>query len=694
MVKFEKNGDRNMSMIKIEGNTFSLENDYILRRIVFDEGGLHTTSIFNKTVGMEYARQIAPLEFMLRLRNKTLFGYKQRTRHILDGNISDRDYNLSLVNAEALKISPGVERLKVSLQVAEIDVLVNVYYEIKRKFCGVSKWLEIISGVDDLSINSIIFDVINACPGECVDIDFYRQAGLTRLEPMFAMAGAEDIIQLHNPKLDEGVFLGNSAPGPLKYFLCYPHWQETAISTGYNFESPPFNKYLNKGETFTTDRAMVFLYKGKTDDDAVRNSFRDYIRSYLPATVDKGGFMYCTWLPFLKDINEPLLLDLIDRAADMGFNSFVLDDGWFVDGEWAVDKEKFPNGLKIISDRVRSHGMCFGLWFNIGTDYGNLCQNSEYSGINTDGSPKIFGLTGQIRQMCFASGHREIVARKLVELAREYNVGYFKLDFSNIVSPYRMMQAGCCSKDHEYHRDSGDSVIEQYAGFKYLRNEVKKAFPDLIVDFSFEAFGLDYPSIAALEYSELHHMSNMNTLRPHIIDALKIRNTLYRYVTVMPPERLLGSLICLQNQNDIEHLLTALVGTPLVAGDLRRITPENLTLIRLVTAAIQGIISQGPMTRFIKLRRDKYVYPGEWDGFAKFNEAGSGIICLFKNRSSISDFEIHIDDLPEGIDKFTIKDVLAGGGHSTVSAAELASGVRRNWFGDGNCCIFTVFPLK
>ena len=100
------------------------------------------------------------------------------------------------------------------------------------------------------------------------------------------------------------------------------------------------------------------------------------------------------------------------------------------------------------------------------------------------------------------------------------------------------------------------------------------------------------------------------------------------------------------------------------------------------------------MTRFIKLRRDKYVYSGEWDGFAKFNEAGSGIICLFKNRSSISDFEIHIDDLPEGIDKFTIKDVLAGGGHSTVSAAELASGVRRNWFGDGNCCIFTVFPLK
>ena len=193
-----------MSMIKIEGNTFSLENDYILRRIVFDEGGLHTTSIFNKTVGMEYAKQIAPVEFMLRLRNKTLFGYKQRTRHILDGNISDRDYNLSLVNAEALTISPGVERLKVSLQVAEIDVLVNVYYEIKRKFCGVSKWLEIISGVDDLSINSIIFDVINACPGEFVDIDFYRQAGLP-LEDAYAYTREVMVRNLEAADAREGI---------------------------------------------------------------------------------------------------------------------------------------------------------------------------------------------------------------------------------------------------------------------------------------------------------------------------------------------------------------------------------------------------------------------------------------------------------------------------------------------------------
>lgn len=218
MVKIEKNKIINISMIKIEGRTFSLENDFIARRIVFDEGGLHTTSFFNKTAGKEYAKPTASVEFMLRLQNKTIFGYKERVRHILDGNISDRDYNLSLVNAEALSVSPGIERLKVSLQVAEIDVKVNVYYEIKRKLCGTSKWLELISGVGDLSVNGIIFDVINACPGEFVDVEYYRQSGLMRLELLY-FNGYGIIICISKTTIDRpnGKIKGRERLGTAKY---------------------------------------------------------------------------------------------------------------------------------------------------------------------------------------------------------------------------------------------------------------------------------------------------------------------------------------------------------------------------------------------------------------------------------------------------------------------------------------------
>ena len=123
----------------------------------------------------------------------------------------------------------------------------------------------------------------------------------------------------------------------------------------------------------------------------------------------------------------------------------------------------------------------------------------------------------------FASKHREIMADKLIELARQYGVDYFKLDFSNIMSPYGMMPYGCHSKEHAHHNDYSDAVFEQYQSMMFMRETVKAVFPDLIIDFSFEVFGTERPSIAALRYSELHHASNMNTLHPDLMRADHIR---------------------------------------------------------------------------------------------------------------------------------------------------------------------------
>ncbi len=65
------------------------------------------------------------------------------------------------------------------------------------------------------------------------------------------------------------------------------------------------------------------------------------------------------------------LTGLIDRAAELGVERFVLDDGWFGArrddtaglGDWTVSPDAWPRGLAPLVDRVRSHGMQFGLWF-------------------------------------------------------------------------------------------------------------------------------------------------------------------------------------------------------------------------------------------------------------------------------------------------------------------------------------------
>lgn len=65
------------------------------------------------------------------------------------------------------------------------------------------------------------------------------------------------------------------------------------------------------------------------------------------------------------------LIALADRAAQVGVERFVLDDGWFGSrrddtsglGDWAVSAKVWPDGLAPLVDHVKSLGMQFGLWF-------------------------------------------------------------------------------------------------------------------------------------------------------------------------------------------------------------------------------------------------------------------------------------------------------------------------------------------
>lgn len=71
---------------------------------------------------------------------------------------------------------------------------------------------------------------------------------------------------------------------------------------------------------------------------------------------------------FRHDLAE--LKDIASRAAGLGAERFVLDDGWFGRrdddtsslGDWEIDRRKYPEGLGPLIDHVHGLGMSFGLW--------------------------------------------------------------------------------------------------------------------------------------------------------------------------------------------------------------------------------------------------------------------------------------------------------------------------------------------
>ena len=657
-----------------------LENDLFLREIVVGPEGVYTSSIFNKVTGREYNQRQENSEFQFSVNDDQFVSYSKPEIHILDGSKVEVPQMLQYTGYEFTGSQKNSRILKISMHCGKYNFALRVCYEIYSDLPGCAKWLEIDCLGEEIHLHRMFFEQISACPGKFSDSDFYTRQGQVSAAPMFASCGEDDIIQLHNSELDEGFYLGNSACGPLRYFMVYPHWG-TGISCGYSMSGADFNTFLKRGDKFVSDKASLCLYQGEKENPVGANLFREMVRRDLPECPDNGKVMYCTWLPFLKDINESLLLELVDRASALGFYHFVVDDGWFVDGDWKVDPEKFPDGLEVIADKVHAAGMKFGLWLNIGNDYGQQGSRKEDNATDFHNEVKGFGFsTRGLKTRCFASKHRDLIGDKLIELAGRYGVDYFKLDFSNILSPYGMMSYGCHSCGHEYHRDYSDSVYEQYQSMLVMRNNIKKSFPELMIDFSFEVFGTERPSIAALRYSELHHASNMNTLRSEFMCADRLRRTLYEYGRLLPNERLLGSLICLQNNSDVEHMLTAFAGTPLVAGDLRTISDENLEKLRSIVSKLNSIVEESPMTEYELLNVKKAGERKKWDGFARYSVKGNGIICLFRNDYDGTKVKFALKSLPER--EYILKDLVDGQDIMKCTADELRAGITIEWPSD------------
>ncbi len=126
---------------------------------------------------------------------------------------------------------------------------------------------------------------------------------------------------------------------------------------------------LPPGETFTSPR-LVFGHTENGFGDMSRR-YHDFVRQTLsPRPGYVPPVVYNSWYATLFDVSAEGQSALADKAAAMGVEMFVIDDGWFDKrvndkaglGDWWPDANKFPDGLKPLADIVHNRGMQFGLW--------------------------------------------------------------------------------------------------------------------------------------------------------------------------------------------------------------------------------------------------------------------------------------------------------------------------------------------
>ncbi|CAL9337509.1 Alpha-galactosidase AgaA [Streptomyces sp. enrichment culture] len=126
---------------------------------------------------------------------------------------------------------------------------------------------------------------------------------------------------------------------------------------------------LAPGEEFTTPVAAGLFADGGFG--AASRAWHAYVRTHVLRHADETApVLYNSWEATGFDVDEASQLALAERAARLGVELYVVDDGWFGArrsdraglGDWTPTPDRFPDGLRPLSDAVHRLGMRFGLW--------------------------------------------------------------------------------------------------------------------------------------------------------------------------------------------------------------------------------------------------------------------------------------------------------------------------------------------
>ncbi len=214
--------------------------------------------------------------------------------------------------------------------------------------------------------------------------------------------------------------------------------EQVRVTGGFNpFD---FGYKLAPGETL---RTPVF-YGGYTRHgigEASRLLHRFELASILPQAPKPKPrpVIYNSWEATEFNVDEASQTALAEKAASFGVERFVMDDGWFGQrmtdhaglGDWYVNPQKFPHGLKPLIDKVHSLGMDFGLWVEpeMVNPNSDLYRKHPDWVLNFTGRPRTEGRTQLVLNLA-RPDVREYVLGFLDKLLNENDIAFLKWDYN------------------------------------------------------------------------------------------------------------------------------------------------------------------------------------------------------------------------------------------------------------------------
>ena len=174
--------------------------------------------------------------------------------------------------------------------------------------------------------------------------------------------------------------------------------------------------------------------------DGLSERFHSWFRGLPAHPTTPRPLTLNTWEAVYFDHNVEQLTGLVDAAAEVGVERFVLDDGWMTGrtddaralGDWTVDPVAWPDGLAPLVDRVTSAGMQFGLWVEpemVSLDSELAREHPEWI-LRDDDRPLPKSWRNQYVLDLDNPAAHDYVREAIAALLDEYAISYLKWDMN------------------------------------------------------------------------------------------------------------------------------------------------------------------------------------------------------------------------------------------------------------------------
>lgn len=193
--------------------------------------------------------------------------------------------------------------------------------------------------------------------------------------------------------------------------------------------------------------------------------------------------LYNSWEATGFAVNEAGQMALADKAAAIGVERFVMDDGWFGArnsdhaglGDWTVNPTKFPNGLKPLVDKVHGLGMEFGLWVEpemVNADSDLYRVHPDWV-ISMPGRPRSEARNQMVLNLARADV-RDFVLKTLDDLVSRNDIQFLKWDYNRNWS-----EPGWAGLDPA---DQQRLYVAYIENFYYILRELRRRHPKLEIE--------------------------------------------------------------------------------------------------------------------------------------------------------------------------------------------------------------------